>query len=448
MIFKFNKITFIFTLAAVLAFSSCSSKMGYGVLLWSIEEPPVLSGTVLPVYIKSNIEKVWIVGIPPHLVPEDGSDKIEVPLYQFEFVGNKRKANARAAEFAEFAHTYAENMLDALPIRDNTDNNARRVYRLRLGEIIKVLGTVSGNPPISGTGDPLPGDWLKVLTTDGVVGYCFSYRLRLFEQDNDSIQSTDDVEGSEAVNDVNLDMVLSTIWYTDAYQQMIDAKKINVQSLERNYRFDPGHETGTARIILPDLERQFRYQRIIPDGNRAWTFEGTNLRMALNSNNTLTVQFTEGAGARRNLNFVNLPTNIRNIISQENARREGDFKKIFDQGPVFSSTNYGTLTLISAGNFTWTGYDLLVPQLFPEDTNGTGRISMDLYISESFADRYNGAFTLTFADIRTNNTFYFLYGIDNQGLRLEVVPASGIDDTTIEQRAASPRIIYFFKDSE
>jgi len=446
MLLKINRFTFILTFAAVLALTSCSSKLGYGVLLWSIEEPTILSGSVLPVYIKSNIEKVWIVGIPSHLVPEGGSDKIEVPLYQLEFAGNKRKANARAADFAQYAHTYAENMLDALPIRDNTDNNARRVYRLRLGEIIKVLGTVQGNPPISGTGDPLPGDWLKVLTSDGVIGYCFSYRLRLFEQDNDSVK-TEDIEGSEAVNDADLDMVLSTVWYTEAYQQMIDAKKVNVQAMERSYRFDPGHETGIARIILPDLERQFRYQKIIPDGNRAWTFEGTNLRMIMNSNNSLTVQFTEGAGARRNLQFVNLPTNIRNIISQESARRESEFKKIFDQGPVFSSTNYGTLTLISTGNFTWTGYELLVPQLFPAETNGTGRINMDLYVSEAFEDRYNGAFTLIFSDIRTNNTFYFMYGIDNQGLRLEVVPASSIEDTTIVRRAASPMIFYFFKDS-
>jgi len=446
MTLKINRFTFILTFAAVLVFTSCSSKLGYGVLLWSIDEPPVLSGSVLPVYIKSNIEKVWIVGIPPHLVPEGGSDKIEVPLYQLEFVGNKRKANAWASEFAEYAHTYAENLLDALPIRDNTDNNAKRVYRLRLGEVIKVLSKVNGTPPISGTGDPLPGDWLRVLTSDGVVGYCFSYRLKLFEQGNDSVQHTE-IEGSEAINDADLDMVLSTMWYTDAYQKMIDAKKVNAQAMERSYRFEPGHETGIARIILPDFERQIRYQKISPDGNRSWIFEGTNLKMTLNSNTSLTVQYAEGTGARRNFQFINLPTDIKNIIAQENARRESDYREIFNQGPVFSSTNYGTLTLISTGNFTWTGYELLVPQLFPEETNGTGRITMDLYIDEPFKDRFNGAFTLTFSDIRTNNIFYFMYGIDNQGMRLEVVPASCIEDTTVVRRATTQMIIYFFKDS-
>ena len=433
---------------SALALSSCSKIIGYGVLLWSVDEPPVLSGSVLPVYVRSNIEKVWIVGIPSHLITEDGPDKVEVPLYQLEFFNNKRKAEIRAAEFEEYAHTYAENLLDALPIRDNTDNNARRVYRLRLGEVIKVLNRVDGNPPISGTGDPLPGDWLRVLTSDGIIGYCFSYRLRLYDQTEDTDMQITEAEHGEAKNDSNLDLIFSNAWSAELYQQMINLNRINVQAMERNYRFDPGQETGIARIVLPDLERQFRYQKISSDGNLAWIFEGTNLRMILTSNTTLTVQYTEGGGARRNLNFVNLPTTVRNIILQENARRESQYKAIFNQGPIFSSTSYGTLTLMSTGNFTWTGFDILVPQLFPAETKGTGRVNMDLHTDESLEGNFTGAFTIVFSDIRTNNTFYFLYRIDNQGLRLESVPASCIEDITVMRRAPSPVNFYFFKDSE
>ena len=445
MIFKTKKYKIILTLAAVLLLSSCTQRMGYGVLLWSIEEPPILSGSVLPVYVRSSIEKAWIVGVPHQLISGDVPDKVEVSLSNFEYIGNKRKAEARAAEFSEFARTYAENLQDGLPVRENTDNGARRVYRLRLGEVIKVLGIVNGIPPISGSGDPLPGNWLKVLTTEGITGYCFSYRLRLYEQDDGSIQSVE-FDSSEIINDPDLDMVLSTIWSSESYQQMIDANRVNIQAMEKNYRFDPGQETGIARIVLPDLERQFRYQKISSDGQRTWRFEGTSLQMTLNANNSLTVQFSETSVIRRYLNFVTLPTTIRNIILRETARRESLYKTIFDQGPKFSSTDYGTITLISTGNFTWTGYDSLVPQLFPEETKGVGRINMDLHISDAFQDRYIGAFTLTFSDIRTNNIFYFMYGIDDEGLRLEVVPASGIDDITVVRRATTPVILYFFKD--
>jgi len=424
--------------------------MGYGILLWSIDEPPVLSGTVLPVYIRSNIEKIFVVGIPESLRDENGIDKIEVPLSQFEFVGSKKKTDIRAQEFSEYALTYAENLQDALPIRDNTDNNSKRVYRLRVGEIIKVLGKVRGNPPIGASGDPLAGDWLKVLTKDGITGYCFSNRLKLFNQVESAIQ-TSEVDNTEILKDPDLDLILSRRWLPDFYLQMINSRKINIQSLEKRYQFDPGQDTGIARIILPDIERQFEYDRIISSGERAFSFEGkgSTLQMHLRPNNSLSVQFMDRAqnGTRRTLLFVTLPTDVNDIIIQENARREESFMTIYNQGPVYTSNNFGTITLRTTGDFTWTGFDLLVPQLFPAETNGNGRIIMDLYISPSYEDRFNGAFTLRFTDIRTDNTFYFMYSLDNQGLRLEVIPSYGIEDITVMRRDPSPLVLYFFKDS-
>ena len=440
---KLNRLLVLFTLFCILVLASCS-KLGYGVLLWSIDDPPVDSGTVLRVYIKSNIEKKWVVGIPEKAIAQKDYKK-EIPLTQLELIGSKRKAIKWAEEFAPYATMYAENLQDGLPIRDNTDNNAKRVYRLRLGEVVKVLGVANGTPPISTTGDPLPGEWYKVLTTDGIIGYCFSYRLKIFDQNENSVQQSDFSKNNTP--DPDLDMVLSKTWSSEIYLQMINSKHINIQLMEKNYRFEPGQETGVARIILPDLERQFSYQKIVSDGERAWSFEGTNLQMVLRTNTTLAVQFTESSGTKRTLLFAALPAKVNDLIIQENARRETQYLSIYNQGPVFTSNNYGTITLLKTGDFSWKGYDLLVPQVIPQETKGGGRISMDLFISPSYEDRYNGAFTLRFTDIRQKNTVYFLYAIDNQGLRLEVVPDYGIEDITVMRRAPSPVVLYFFKDS-
>jgi hypothetical protein len=420
--------------------------MGYGVLLWSIDDPPILSGTVLPVYIRSNIEQIWVIGIPEAVRTEKNYDKMEVPLSQFEFAGNRKRAEARAKEFAEYAHIYAENLQDGLPIRDAPDNNSRRVYRLRLGEVIKVLGKARGNPPISATGDPLPGDWLRVLTNEGVTGFCFSFRLRLFDQIAETVQTTSTTP-RETVRDADLEMVLSRTWSPESYSQMINSRRINIQELERNYRFDPGQETGIARIILPDIERQFSYERISPDGERAWRFEGTNLNMVLRSNTALTVQFTEGTGSRRTLQFVTLPNTVNDIILQENARRETQFLTIHNQGPVFTSNNFGTITFLRTGDFTWTGYESLVPHIIPAEASGAGQIHMNLNIAASLEDRYNGAFTMQFADIRSNNTVSFMYSFDNQGIRLETVPNYCIENATVMRRSSIPVVLYFFRDS-
>jgi len=440
---KLNRLLVLFTLFFILSLSSCS-RLGYGVLLWSIDDPPVDSGTVLPVYIKSNIEKIWVVGIPEKSIAQKDFKK-EIPLTQLEFIGSKRKAQKWADNFAPYAMMYAENLQDGLPIRDNTDNNARRVYRLRLGEVVKVLGMANGTPPISTSGDPLPGEWYKVLTNEGVIGYCFSYRLKIFNQNEESVRQAG--ASKNDTPDPDLDLIFSKTWSSEIYLQMINSGHINIQELEKNYRFEPGQDTGVARIILPDLERQFTYQRINSEGERAWSFEGTNLQMVLRSNTTLAVQFMESSGVRRTLLFSALATKVGDLIIQENARRETQYMAIYNQGPVFTSNNYGTITLMKTGDFSWTGYDLLVPQVIPQETKGGGRISMDLFISPSYEDRYNGAFTLRFTDIRQKNTVYFLYVLDNQGLRLEVVPDYGIEDITVMRKAPSPVVLYFFKDS-
>jgi len=424
----------------IFSFSSCS-RLGWGILLWTIEDPHVLSGTVLPVYIRSNIEQVWIVGVP------GDSAKVEVPLSMFEFVGSKRKAEKRAEEFSQYAVVYAENLQDGLPVRDDPDNGSRRVYRLRLGEIVKIIEKAEGNPPVSTTGDPLPGDWYIVLTQEGISGYCFSYRLKIFDHYEGPIQAAS-VDRREPASDPDLDMVLSKTWSPESYLDMVNSKQINIEELNKNYRFDPGQDVGIARIILPDIERKFEYEGIYPDGARAWRFEGANLSMNLRNNNILAVQFLESSGLRRTLLFASLSSDVSDLILQENTRRQGQFMTIYNQGPVFTSTNYGTITLTTTGNFTWTDYDLLVPQLIPAETKGQGRVLMDIFLSTSLAERYTGAFTLRFTDIRQNNTHFFMYNLDNQGLRLEVVPDYCIEDVTVTRRSTSPMVLYFYKDSE
>jgi hypothetical protein len=442
---KFFSLFFFLLSFLFISLSSCS-KLGYGVLLWSTEEPVILSGTILPVYIKSNIDQVWVVGVPESYRSDKKSNtKIEIPLSQLNFAGSKKKARTLAAEFAYYAPAYAENLQDGLPIRDNPDNGARRVYKLRTGEIIKILDKVEGNPPISMSGDPLPGDWYKVLTQNGITGFCFSYRLKIFNHYEGPIQA---VHGTriEAPPDPDLDMVLSRKWSPESYLQMINTRRININELEKNYRFDPGQDTGIAKIILPELEMEFIYEGIIPDGERSWRFEGTSLQMSLRTNTTLAVQFVESAGLRRTFLFVVLSSDIDDLVMQENARRESQYAAIFNQGPVFTSNNYGTITFTRTGGFLWTGFDLLIPHVIPYEIKGEGHVYMDLFITPSFEERYNGALTFRFTE-NSKVVIRFMYSLDNQGLRLEVLPDYAVEEITVTRRASSPVVLYFFRDS-
>jgi hypothetical protein len=430
-------------LAALLLPASCA-RLGWGMLLWSTEDPPIPSGTILPVYIRSNIDQVWVVGIPEiYRTGEEGMDKMEIPLAQFELVGSKGKARKRAAEFAPHALSYAETLQDGLPIRESPDNGARRVYRLRTGEIIKILAEVEGSPAISASGDPLPGSWYHALTEDGSTGYCFSYRLKLFEHRGGPLAAIQ--TKPEELADPDLENLLAKTWSPESYGAMLNSRRIDLEDLSRRWRFDPGPDTGIARISLPGVDQSFSYAAIRPAGARVWRFEGSSLQMNLRSDTTLAVQYTESGGAQRTLLFTALPVEVEDLILQESARRESLFLNIYRQGPVFTSNNYGTIRFTESGNFDWTGFTLLVPQVIPLDIPGTGTMDLDLFLSTSLQDRYNGAFTLRFDREGAPAAVRFMYTLDSQGFRLEYVPESDMENLIVSRRAPSPMVLYFFR---
>jgi hypothetical protein len=447
------RLSFLGILLAAGLCGSCSRLLGWGMLLWSAEDPAIPSGTILPVYIRSNIDQVWVAGIPKmYQEPEDPVDKLEIPLAQLELVGSKKAAQKKADAFAPFALTYAETLQDGLPIRESPDNGARRVYRLKIGEIIKVLTPVQGSSAISTTGEPLPGEWYQVLTRDGSMGYCFSYRLRLFEHTGGPLTLVQTAQ--EETEDPELDRLLARTWSPEWYGVMINNGRIDLDDLSRNWRFSPGHDTGMARIYLPTLDQTFSYTGIRPTGNRSWRFEGASLQMSLRSDTTLEVQYTENGSALRTLHFVALPVEVEDIIAQETVRRDELFNTIFAQGPVFNSANYGTLSFSEDGRFTWTGYDLLIPQVIPSTALESGAVAMRLFLDASLNSRYDGAFSLLFDRIETTNipssngpgaAVHFMYTLDAQGLRIEHVPESSLNGVTVTRRASSPMVIYFFK---
>ncbi|MDR2758512.1 MAG: SH3 domain-containing protein [Spirochaetaceae bacterium] len=427
-----------------LLFGSCDRHLGWGVLLWSTENPVIPSGTILPVYIKSNLNQVWVAGIPKEYQTGDQGNKFEIPLWRLELQKTKAAARKYAAVFSEYAKTYAEILQDGLPIRDIPDNNARRVYRLKLGQIIKILSREEGIPALSTTGEPLPGDWFRVLTEDGTTGYCFSYRLKLFEHTEGVLAVTPEAE--EDIPDPDLEYVLSKIWSPEYYLTMISEKKINTGEFAKQWQFLPGNETGIARIYHPDVDKTFSYSGIRRTGNRSWRFDGASLQMSLQTDTTLAVQYSENKGALQTLLFVTLPSTVSDIITQELGRRDALFELLYFQGPHYTSTNYGNLTLGSEGTFTWSDNGFLIPEVISASSLGTGLVDMGLFLDLSLTARYDGALSFRFNGIGGPGTVAsFLYTLEAQGLRLEYVPPGNLVESTVSRRAVSPIIIYFYK---
>jgi hypothetical protein len=411
--------------------------------LWALDNPAIPSGTLLPIQVRSNIEQAWIASNP-------GGDKNEVrmepfaliPLPHLEFFSSRRKAEKFAKKFAEYALVYAETMQDGLPIRDSPENNGRRIYRLKQGEIIKILEKVKGVEAISSTGDPLEGEWFKVLTHSGSVGYCFSLRLRMFEHTTGPMETAEVQRGPG--EDKDLDVVLGRIWYPESYGIMINSGRLNLDVLSKNYSFTPGIADGRARIRLEKGDAEFPYRKITKTGDRTWNFDGTPLSVTLRSESMLDVRWVDQNKTNQSETFITLPVSVENIVNQEKEKRLSKFQNLYNRGPAFSSSNYGTLTLKSNGSFTWEGIEDLPEGMLPENVIGSGRTDLEYTLSGEMADRYTGAMALRFNAVSGSGaSLVFAYTLDNQGLRMEYIPREYVPARTVSRRASPPFTIYF-----
>ena len=425
-----RKLVSFLLIAAGLCFQSCTKTIGYGVVLWNIPEHRIQDGLVVPIYIKSNISQVYIIGA--------GDKKIEAPLWQITEPVSKKKAYAEAAHYAAFKHTYAKVALDGLPIRSEPLNTAKQVYRLRQNETVRILFKGQGQAVMSGK-TALEGDWLRVLTSDGTQGWCFSYHLKQFKMQEDGTAPEESKqEEKEIFKDV--EAALFEVWYPEAYRQMIDAKQIDPQKLAASYHLSYDEETKRISFKMPEIEDEWVYEGAekIKDGEYQLT--GTPLTLMLRSEDFITVRLTDKDGKPENFNLVSIKENIGEVIEKELERRRLQFEKLYTAGPVFKSSNYGTLAFKQDRAFVWNGYRLLVPSIIAPTAKKSGVVSIKYFIGSTLSQNYDGVLTFSFDGmIKEVN---FLYRLEENGLRLE--DASGrVSDGLITERALSPLVLFF-----
>ncbi|MDR2073612.1 MAG: SH3 domain-containing protein [Spirochaetaceae bacterium] len=437
-----RKLFFLLAALPLFLFASCSKKtIGWGVLLWYTEEPAIPSGTVLPIQIRSNIEQAWIATVPEEYSTEE-NQRMAIPLPHLEFFRTRGRAERYAANFT-YAQTYAETIQDGLPVRDKPENNARRVYRLKEREIIKILEKTEGVAAISNSGSPLEGDWYKVLTKSGSIGYCFSYRLNMFEH------TTGSLEGEEAIadtsNDRELELVLSRTWYPESYRTMINSRHIDLDALSKNYSFTAGLSNGKARIHLEQGDAVFPYRKVVKTGDQSWNFEGTSLNVIFRSEDALEIRWEDDKGNTQNAVFVTLPLSVENIVNQEKERRQNKFQALFVRGPSFTSATYGTLVLSGTGKFTWDEINTLPEGIITNSVLGSGTLDLDYELGGEMVERYTGALALQTNSVSgRGRVLVFAYTLDNQGLRMEYIPPDYVSSNrTVSRRAPEPFVIYF-----
>lgn len=416
--------------------SSCSGYIGYGVMNWSLPEHELAAGDVVPVFIQSNIGKVYVIG-----AGSDRKRRVEVPLWQLTLYKSKSRASKAASRLEEYRYTYATAKTDGLPVRAQPDNTARQVYRLRLGQKLRIVRKGEGSPVVAGNA-PLEGDWYEVLTDDGSTGWCFSYNLTIFdERAGASIAADSGEEGTDGL----IELILSRAWYPDHYRTMVEANQIDINRISPLWGFFPGRDTGVARIELESGVVTFPYTSISKADERLYRFEGSTLTVQVRRSDSILVQYTDKDGMPQAVFFASLDVTPQELVETERARREAILGEIRSAGPLFVSGNYGILRFLSGGRFLWSGYQLLVPSLIPSGAGGGGTVEVRYFLGESTRGTYDGVLSFLFDS--TGLWVNFLYDVTPQGLKLEYVSASNIKDSVVTSRNLNPMVIFFTPDA-
>lgn len=415
---------------------SCSEKiMGYSVVLWTIPEYQIESGQVVPVYIKSNISHVYVVGT-------ESGEKIEIPLWQLTEPVKKGKVDAVAKKYSEYANTYASVKLNGLPSRAEPVNTAKQVYRLRKGEVVKILYKGEGTAPMTG-GKPLPGEWFRILMNDGTQGWCFSYNLALFQMDKNGQQIGGEVIEDNSNADERFDLILTKTWYPDYYKTLISGGNIDLSRLSVNQNFVINAENELVSLNINKIHETWTYEGFTKTSSNEFTLNNVPIVITYKRDDFIVIRYTDESGKPQDVNLVSIEADIAEIISQEKERRNQVYLQLVQLAPELSSSNYGTLVLNDDGTFKWTKYKLLVPSVIPSSAKNEGTASIKYILSKTLASNYDGVITFRF-DGATEDV-NFLYKIEESGLRLEDTNGASIKGNQITSRGSSPTIVYLTK---
>lgn len=416
--------------------SSCQKIMGYSILLWNVPEYNLSDGTIVPVYIKSNVSHVYVIGLP------DSEEKIEVALWQITQPQKKKKTEQLSEKYNAYAHTYARCVLDGLPIRQDRVNTSKQVYRLRKGEVIRTLYEAEGVAVMTGK-NAMEGKWLRVVTDSGIQGWCFSYNLRLFQMNADGTIAGGAEEADVEQKDEVLERMLSKKWYPESYSTMIRNGNIDFEEMQVIFGFFVNEDSKTVSMELPKISESSSFKEITKPEEYVYRFSSSPFQVTIRNSNFIVVQFTGEDGKPVSYNFVSLDTDIAKILDDESERRAEVYKQICDFGPDFKSTNYGTLTLEEDNSFKWINNRLLVPAVITASAEEEGIIQIKYFLSSELRKTWDGVLTFHFGGME--NEVNFLYKMEKNGLRLEDATRSEMRSNYIMSRAQNATVMFFAK---
>jgi hypothetical protein len=405
-------------------------KIGYGVLLWSPDNALTQTGAVLPVYAESRLKQTYTVPVPSPDKPDAVAD---IPVWRLRFFQREDEALAFAEEFAAVRELYATSDRNALPVREKADRLSRQVYRLRRGETMKVLALSSEMTDENG----LKGYWYRVLTEEGVAGFCFNYYLTLFNETTGEVLSSPQSASRETI-----DHILSASWRPAYFRDMAATGFIDLTRFRAAYGLFFDEEPRQIRIILPSVVLTAPYTRLRRASGDLYIAEGSDLQLQLRAGGSeISVSYSQDTSRRTEV-FVELKEDAETVIKAEEERRKNALANFIRRGEVLYSDAYGEIRLDEGGDFIWSGFERLVPAVIPQGARNSGSIEFSVFSTRDARESWTGIVTFRFSG-DTAYSVDFFYRFTDQGTQLAHIPPENIEENLVRRRTRNPLVLFF-----
>lgn len=415
--------------AAALAVSSCGNTVaGYAVILWPEQDMALQPGEVVEMIGESEAQQT--VTIP------DGNDGQVISMWRVARFETEAAAEEYAAAYAPWVESYARSLRTALPVRERADRTSTRVYRLRDGEVVKILSRLDEQSDEAGLVDY----WYEVLTQEGIIGWVFGYYLELTGSSGRPLDPRDDQDRAE-----RLMRDIATIeWRPTYFEEMINTGRVALDRFTPRFGLFGAPDENSFRIVLEDLDRSFEYTGVTAVDRTTIRLDNTSLELSLTGDRELTARYLVN-GRQETTTFVRLETDIAEVIAAERSRRAQLLDQIVARGSLLVSTAFGTMELSPSGSIVWSGYERLIPSVLPESFTGATSLAFSLYLADELRGRYTGGVRMP---VGGGRSIALLYTLIDDGIRFTFVPDALIEDGNIISAEPISPIVMFYRFSQ
>jgi hypothetical protein len=412
----------------LLALASCGGPGNFGVVLWAPPGGALVNGdqvSVVRLSEESGQATVRRKGV---------KGTVELEAWRLRLASSRDQLRAEAEAYAPYLSSYAYAQRDGLPLREDPEQESRRVYKLREGQVVKVLSRGGEQVQIGSYQDY----WYRVLTDDGYEGWSFGYFLPVFESSGDPLAEAAVLKAKDPL----LEALQATAWRPEFFQEMVDSGRLDLErfSPETGFFLDPSRKQ--ALLSLPGFRQTWDYREITNVGPSRYVISGPELRVVMSGPDRMVLTYPRKEQQMAQV-FINFTGDLDELIEAEKSRRQALFQEFQRRGPVLTSNAYGRIRLSEGMRFHWDGFGRLADEAFLRPVAGDGVVDFPYHLSKELADGFDGVITFRFAEYGASQGTSFVYKFDGPGARLVFLRAQAIRDTEAVSLEASPLVIYF-----